>query len=415
MKVLHVNISDKIGGAAIAAYRLNQALRQAGIDSQMLVCDKISTDHSVIDPGAAVDKALIKLAIHLDRLPLRFSHVDDTFRASLSAIASPLFARKINALEPDIVNLHWICDGVLRPEFLPRIKAPIVWTMHDPWPFCGSENYVLKSTRYIEGYRRGNRLHGSSGPDLDRWMYRRKQRAYAKANHITFVSPSRWLAEAAKKSALLRDREVVCIPNGIDPNLFRPLGKRMARQILGLPEDKQILLFGAVGGVADKRKGFHLLTAALQELGQYVPSSQVMLTTYGGGDELEGCPIFESHNYGRLRDDISVVLAYAAADVFVIPSLIDNLPNTVLESLACGTPVVGFDIGGMSDMVLHEQNGYLAAPYDTQDLCNGIHYVLEHAKANTQLAEHARNTVLDTFTLRHQAKAYIELYQSLLA
>ncbi|MBL1431938.1 MAG: glycosyltransferase [Gammaproteobacteria bacterium] len=413
MKVLHVNVSDKKGGAAIAAYRLNDSLRRAGIDSSMLVCNKVTTDSSVMDPGFAFEKALVKIAAYVDRLPMRFSKVDDTFRASLSYISSPFFSRKINLINPDIVNLHWVCDGVLRPEFLPKINAPIVWTMHDAWPFCGTENYVFDSKRYVEGYHQHNRLLCATGFDFDRWLYRRKQRAYAKINNITFVSPSQWLLREAKKSVLLKKKAVICIPNGLDTNVFRPINKQIAKKILGLPPDKNIVLFGADGGASDRRKGFDLLSGALEHLNDSIDSNSLLLTMYGGEAPAARLAGYPCHSYGRLSDDIALVLALSAADVFVIPSLVDNLPNTVLEALACGTAVVGFNIGGMPDMVSHKENGYLASPYDVRDLCEGILYILANTK-NNDFGASARKTVLDSYTLSTQAKVYADLYRELL-
>lgn len=416
MKILHINSGDKNGGAGIAAYRLHRALLDKNQDSMMLVCNKITNDSTVHGPRTGFERYSMRAVNFINRrLTSFFYKPEDTFCASISLFDNPLFVRRINDISPDIVNLHWVCDGVIRPEFIAKINAPVVWTMHDMWPFCGSENYVLKSQRHIQGYSQKNEGVGSKVLDVDRWVFQRKKKVYAKTiKNISFIAPSRWLGEEAKKSALLKDKRVVHIPNGIDTNKFCPVDKKVAREILGLPLGKKILLYGATGGTLDSRKGFSLLSQALTHLCGSMDRESFLVTMFGGNAPAPNTVEYNCLSFGRLTDDVAMVLAYSAADVFVVPSLLDNLPNTILESLSCGTPVVGFNIGGLPDMINHEENGCLADPYNIESLANGIHYVFSNL-TEKRMNDSARNSVVSNFSSESQAEKYIGLYSSLLS
>jgi glycosyltransferase involved in cell wall biosynthesis len=204
------------------------------------------------------------------------------------------------------------------------------------------------------------------------------------------------------------------IPNGLDTIQYRPIQKSVARSILGLPEDKQLILFGAISATSDPRKGFSLLQSALQNLSQSGWGEQVELVVFGASQP-QNLPELglKSHYLGRLNDDISLSLAYAAGDVFLAPSVQDNLPNTVMESLACGTPCVTFDIGGMPDMIDHQQNGYLAKPFDVDDLARGIVWVLGDDERLRNLGINGREKVEQNYTLEIQANSYMSLYREL--
>lgn len=412
--MLHVNVSDRRGGAAIAAYRLNAGLRNIEINSQILAPEKTTSDKFVFSNDTLLEKATSKVVGYLDRLPLSFFETAQAYRTSLSFFSNPFFLKKINELDPDIVNLHWTCDGVLRPEFLKKINASIVWTMHDSWPFCGSENYTTDTARYRDGYYRHNRNNQSTGLDVDRWMYKRKLRAYSKRKDMVFISPSKWLCDEALSSALLSQYDVRHIPNGLNTELFRPIGKSVSRKVLGLPEDKKIILFGAAGGVTDARKGFDLLAQSLNLAARHKQGDNVLLVIYGGEAPANNQLGLPCVSLGRLNDETSLVLAFSAADVFVIPSRMDNLPNTVLESLSCGTPVVGFNVGGMPDMIRHRSNGYIADAFSVEDLSNGILHVLERSYTDDSMSVSARKTIMESFSIERQALAYQDLYQSLM-
>lgn len=379
----------------------------------MLVNKQRQQDPFVETPSGTTDRLLARLAPLLDRLPGRFSRLDID-RVSASWVPDRLLHR-VEALAPDILNLHWVNDGFMRIETLPRFRQPIVWTLHDMWAFSGGEHYAGDSLRYIEGYTASNRPVEETGLDVHRWIWRRKNRAWAGLeNRLVIAAPSHWMAECARRSALFRDFRVEVLPNGIDHNRFHPVDPALARGILGLPQDKKLILFGAGSATSDKRKGFHLLVEALQILEARANPADYELVVFGASSG-DNSSAMKTHYLGRLEDEISMALVYAAADLFVAPSLEDNLPNTVLESLACGTPVVAFGTGGIPDMVSHKVTGYLAACFDVDDLANGLFWVLDDTPRREALGDQARRKIMQDFTAAGSAARYLGLYEELLA
>jgi glycosyltransferase involved in cell wall biosynthesis len=415
MQVLHLSTSDIGGGAAIAAHRLHQGLQDIGITSQMLVDKKLSDDKAVFAPKSNLSKAFGILKPTLDHLPLRFyPHVDHT-RLYLSLEWLPdAIAPKTAQLAPDIINLHWACAGYLKIETLAKFKQPLVWTLHDMWAFTGGCHYSQECDRYTESCGACPQMQRGKSWDLSRWVWQRKAKAWKNIN-LTIVTPSSWLAKCASASSLFKDRRVERIPYGLDSERYKPIERGLARKLLKLPQDKQLILFGAMGSTSDRRKGFHLLQSALQRLSQSGWQAQTELVVFGASKpNLQPDLGLKAHYLGQLSDDISLSLVYAAADVFVAPSVQDNLPNTVMEAIACGTPCVAFNIGGLPDMIEHQQNGYLARPYEKDDLANGIAWVLQDEQRWQSLSSRAREKVEQEFTLEIQARRYLKLYQEVL-
>ena len=371
MKVFHLNHSDINGGAARAAYRIHHALRAAGIDSRMCVNVAAAGDWTVQGPTSKWNKLSVRLRPQLVR-PVRA-----TFRTSNPIIHSPAllpshWVKQLNASDADLIHLHWVAGEMLSIADIGRINKPIVWTLHDMWAFCGAEHYT-EEFRWREGYRRDNRPAYESGFDLNRWTWERKRKHWQRPMQI--VTPSRWLADCVRESALMRDWPVSVIPNCLDTDLWKPMEQALARELLGLPADVPLLLFGAMDGGRDPRKGFDLLTAAVGHLRGEIPGLE--LVVFGqlaprNPPDL-GFPI---HYTGYLHDDLSLRALYSAADALVVPSRQDNLPNTAVEAQACGTPVVAFNIGGLPDIVEHQRTGYLAKAFETEDLAAGIRWVL---------------------------------------
>jgi glycosyltransferase involved in cell wall biosynthesis len=231
--------------------------------------------------------------------------------------------------------------------------------------------------------------------------------------NLVIASPSRWLAKCASESVLFRDFRIEVLPNGVDDDRFHPIDHAVVRRILGLPEDRKLILFGAGSATSDKRKGYHLLVEALKKLETQVSSEEYALLVVGASS---GASPFstQTHFLGTLQDEISMALVYAAADVFVAPSTEENLSNAVLESMSCGTPVVAFSIGGMPDMIVHRKNGYLASAFDTSDLAGALLWVLNDQHRWKSLSAEARNTVVRSFSLYESAKRYLGLYGELL-
>ncbi|MBU1397594.1 MAG: glycosyltransferase, partial [Proteobacteria bacterium] len=298
-----------------------------------------------------------------------------------------------------------------------RLRKPIVWTLHDMWAFCGGEHYASDNTtaRFRNGYHIGNRPPGERGSDLNRHTWEAKRRAWAR-QHFTIVSPSRWLAACAQQSVLFSEAAVHVIPNPLDTGkTWRTIPRKVARVALCLPPDKKLILMGAYGGVDDSRKGGDLLRytvarVAAQQFGD------VELIIYGQGkpthDETWPCPV---HWLGVVRDDRVLALAYSAADVMVVPSRQDNLPNTAVEAQACGTPVVSFNIGGLPDIVAHRETGWLAKAFDTEDLAEGILWVLSDKNRWDKLSRLAREKAVERFSPDVVAKQYGRVYEEVLS
>lgn len=222
---------------------------------------------------------------------------------------------------------------------------------------------------------------------------------------MTIVCPSNWLADCARDSHVLRDKDITVIPNGIDTTQFKPIDKLVARDVFNLPADKKLVLFGAFGGTDDPRKGFSYLRDALRLLPD---ESDIELVVFGADQPQHLDVALAVHQIGRLQDTVSLALLYPACDVFVLPSMQDNLPNTLLESLACGTPCVAFETGGISDLIQHQRNGYLAKLRDTNDLVHGIQWTLRQSFAPAVI----HHNVVNSYGLAQIAEQYSQLYQS---
>lgn len=408
MKIVHLAYADGGGGACKAAHRIHRGLRDLGVDSTMLVARRVTGDADVVDSGSPAGRLWSNLATYLDLLPWRALGVARGDISSLACVGSGV-SRKVRALSPDLVQLHWICAGFMRIEALATLRRPLVWRLADMWPLAGAEHYVGSDERYLHGYTAQRRPAGESGPDLNRWVWNRKRRTFAQIGDLTIVTPSRWLARCAAQSVLLRDRRIEVIPTGQDTTRYRPLPRHVARELLGLPQDARFVMTASMA-LDDRRKGVHLLLQALESL----RGRDYRLLLLGDPPKtLPQLPI-EAHWIGRLHDDVSLALAYSAANVFVAPSMEENLANTVIEAMACGIPCVAFDVGGMPDIIRPERNGYLARPFETEDLARGILALLESGEAWERFSQEARQTVAAEFSTGLQAQRYASLYEDVL-
>ncbi len=416
MNVLHISYSDLSGGAARATYRLHTGLRTRGVVSKMLVLDKVSDDPDVIAPTSKLGKGWSKISRYVEALPVKLLKTENHSLISPAWIGSNILKRP-TAFEPDIIQLHWIGHELLRVEDISKFRPPIVWRLPDMWAFTGGEHYVQECTRYQVGYLKNNRPKGEGGFDLNRWVWNRKLRAWKDISSLTIVTPSSWLAKCASSSYLFKDRRVEVIHNGLDPEQYKPIDKPLARELMKLPQDKQLILFGALGATSDRRKGFHLLQPALQRLSQSAGrgNENIEIVVFGASQPENAIDLgFKSHYLGSLHDDIALALVYSAADVMIVPSIQEGFGQTASESLACGTPVVCFNSTGLKDIVEHQQNGYLARPYEKNDLANGIAWVLQDEQRWQSLSRRAREKVEQEFTLEIQARRYLKLYQEVL-
>ena len=410
MNIIHLNNSDIIGGAARAAYRLHKSLLSVGLDSQMWVNKSISGDWTVRGPDGRLAQLLSLLAPHAVKPLVKLLKTDDKVIHSPSLIPSR-WIDLVNSSDADIVHLHWVQGEMLSISEIGRIRKPVVWTLHDMWAFCGAEHYT-EDCRWTEGYNNLNRPANESGFDLNKWTWLRKQKYWNRPLQI--VTPSKWLGNCIGRSRLMRDWPVSVIPNPVDVDRWMPIDRSLARQLLGLPPDVPFLLFGALGGCYDSRKGFDFILDALNYLKLDSKAKEIQLVVFGQNEPKFPLELgFPVHYTGHLNDDLSLRTLYSAADVIVIPSRLDNLPNIGLEAQACGTPVVAFDIGGFADIVSHKKTGYLAKAFDTEDLAKGVMWVLENS-VELALRHNSRIHAEELFSYSGVAEQYKIVYQHVL-
>ena len=411
MKILHVNTSDNNGGAARAAYRLHRALLAENIDSKMLVQKKTSDDDTVIAPTSKLEKGINLLRPTLDSLPVkRYKNRTQTL-FSLAWLPFSQIPKKIAQINPDIVHLHWIAGAMMSVQDIAKIDKPIIWSLHDMWAFTGGEHYDEDQQHYLEKCGDSKVLNSNKDKDLSRKGWERKRKVYAQIEDMTIVGLSDWIHQAAKSSSLLEDKNHIQLANPINTNTFAPFDKVEARRLLNLPLDKKLILFGAMNATSDPRKGFNYLFEALKN--PMLESTELVIF----GSSQSATPLgFKQpvHYLGQLHDDVSLRVLYSAADVMVVPSLQESFGQTATESMACGTPVVSFNTTGLKNIINNKINGYLAQPFDTEDLAYGIEWVLKAANYQ-QLCDNARDKVLTHFDSQIVAKRYIALYKEILA
>ena len=408
-RVVHLSHTDVSGGAARAAYRIHHALRAAGVETEMQVNAATAGDSTVMGPSASSARVVNQFRDRVGRAISRTMRTTNPVRHS-PAVLSSSWPRRLNASDADIIHLHWINAEMLSIRDIGRIQKPMVWTLHDMWAFCGAEHYT-EDSRWREGYRRKNRPAHESGFDLNRWTWQRKRRHWQRPGHI--ITPSRWLADCVRNSALMHDWPVSVIPNAIDTDRWRPVDQSLARDLLGLPRDVPLLLFGAMDGAKDPRKGFDLLVEALGHLRSHIDTAELII--FGQLPPRDPPDLgFPIHYMGHLHDDVSLQLLYSAADVLAIPSRQDNLPNTGVEASACGTPVVAFETGGLPDIVCHRQTGFLAAAFNSEDFARGLSWVLDR-RQTAKLAEAARHQAVQCFSSKVVASVYLEIYDQLIS
>jgi glycosyltransferase involved in cell wall biosynthesis len=313
---------------------------------------------------------------------------------------------------PDIVHLHWVAR-MMRLESLRRLTMPIVWTMHDSWAFTGGCYLPGDCTRYRESCGKCPILGSVQENDLSRRIWMRKQEAWHDLD-LTIIAPSRWMATCAQASSLFRNTRVEVIPNAIDVERFKPVDKRTARNLLSLPQDKKLVLFGAKNFTKDRNKGFHLLVQALKDVAGSNWRDTIELIAFGSSESKPAPELDINTRYlGWFSDDISLARLYSAADLFVLPSIQESLGYTVMEAMACGTPCVAFNQGGVPDLIDHQLNGYLAQPFDPSDLAEGIIWVLENENRQKGLSLQARQKVEQEFTLGKIAQRHQALYRKI--
>ena len=409
MRVLIVNTSERTGGAAVAANRLMKALINHGVKAKMLVRDKETDSLTVI---GLPKSPMLHWHFLWERLVVfirsRFSR-KHLFEIDLANTGSDI-TRLPEFQEADVIHLHWINQGMLSLGGIQKILRsgkPVVWTMHDIWPAtaichltlgCRSFTSACKSCRLLPG---GSRLAQS--------VWHKKQRLMEDEN-IYFVACSHWLEQEAKSSALLKGHKITSIPNPIDTHIYNNrCNKQEARQRLGLPADKKLILFVSQR-VTNRNKGMDYLMEACDMLKDLPQLGVVIL----GGHAEEVTTQLPTFPLGYVNDEHRIVDVYNAVDVFVLPSLSENLPNTIMEAMACGVPCVGFRVGGIPEEIDHKQNGYVADYRSAEDLARGIRWILTEADYES-LSQHAVQKVAQTYSQQSVALKYLDIYQQAMA
>lgn len=417
MKVLSVCTSDVSGGAARAAYRVHQGVRSLGVDSRMFVKYKGSNDDSVRSLSEytpqnpfyrGYDWCRTKILNKIQHAQWR-PYQDTRQRYFLSDLRGVDTNGALKKIDYDILHLHWINNRFIDIHDLKDVHKPIIWTLHDSWAFCGVCHLPLEC-RYYESYCGScPMLCSNEERDLAYDVFAQKASVYSNLD-LHIVTPSKWLAECAKRSTLLGRFPISVIPNCIDTEVYMPMNKQEISALFGLNPNMKYILFGAMQATRDPNKGFDLLIKALRQL----KDIDAELIVYGTDENLSKYDIpMPVHSLGYIRGDKQMAMLYNIADVMIVPSRSENLSNTIMESLSCGTQVVAFNIGGNSDMIEHQKNGYLAKEQDSADLTQGIQWCLNHNKDRI-FGKNAREKVQRNYSINNISEQYKSLYESIL-
>lgn len=408
MNVLLISTYEQKGGAAIAAYRLMEALnKKSGVSAKMLTINKQSDNPNVIEVGnRLINKSRFVAERGVIYIQNGFSkkNIFDISIANTGVSITQHTAFK----KADVIHLHWVNQGMLSLREIGKIVASgkkIVWTMHDMWPFTGICHHAGNCNHFEQACGACPYLNNPTKNDLSHSVFLLKQAAYSQGK-IHFVACSNWLKNLAIKSPLTRNHKVSAISNPINTTIYAPKNKVDGRKRLNLPTDKNIILFAAAK-VSDKRKGIDYLLEAANIIAQEERSLLFIIAGENSDEVIAKLPL-PAINLGYVHSN-DMPAIYNAADLFVTPSLQENLPNTIMESMACGTPCVGFDIGGIPEMIDHKQNGYVANYKDATDLARGLQWVLKQSSTK-HLLEEARNKVLTNYSETTIAKEYIAIY-----
>ena len=416
MRVLIVNTSERIGGAAIAAGRLVEALKNNGIKAKMLVREKQTDRLSVI----GLNKNWWKVWQFIWERILIWK--ENRFKKhNLFAVDIANTGTDITVLPEfqaaDIIHLHWINQGMLSLNDIRKILLsgkPVVWTMHDMWPCTGICHHARECDKYHQECHHCPYIYkGGRKKDLSNQVFKKKKEIYQLAP-VTFVTCSRWLKERASQSALLEGHTIVDIPNPISTGLFKPQNALVARNKMGLPTDKKLILFGSVK-VTDKRKGIDYFIESCKLLAEKYPEmkEELGVVVYGKNSEyLKPLIPLQVYALDYISNEKDLVNIYNAVDLYVTPSLEENLPTTIMEAMACGVPCVGFNVGGIPEMIDHLHNGYVAEYKSAEDLANGIFWTLSESEYQS-LSEEACRKAVSNYSESIVAKKYIDIYNKI--
>lgn len=413
MKILHLSYSDYKGGAARAVKRIHNSLLRSNVNSYLKVnlSSESASIKNIIGPKNIFEryKNLLKAAIG-SRLGL-FLRNNDFVIHSLSILPS-YYHKFINSSDYDLVNLHWVCGEMMSIEDISRIKKPIVWTLHDMWPFCGAEHFTFDET-WKSGYNSNIRNSDKNFFfNLNKYIWKKKKKLWRKPMHI--VGVSQWISQCAKDSILMKNFPIITINNTLDTNFWKPGSQSAAREYFNLPMEIKIFGYGSLGYKNSSLKGKDLFLSSLKYL--KFKKNKFAIFAIGDGneflEEIEGIKIFRTK---RIDNDSDMIKFYNALDFVVVPSRLESFGQTASEAISCGKPVVCFNSTGLKDIILHGKNGWLADSYNIQRLAEGIDFFLELSDANyKKFSKNSRQIALKKFSYEIISKKYIKLYSEII-
>ena len=427
LSIVHLSNNDINGGAARAAYRIHRCIKDNEndylVNSSMKVVKKYSSDPTVT--------CLQNNSYFWKRLQPRISRfLKSNFKTtnqSAHNIAYPStgLLKQINNDKSlkKIIHLHWLGDNTISIEEVGKLKDPVFWTLHDQWPFCGAEHYThppinkngvqINDLRYRQSYSSKSRILNEKGFDINKWTWERKKKSWKRP--INIVATSSWLFECVKKSSLMNNWPIHLIPYPINTKKWKPINKFQAKNILNIDTNKKVILFGAIGGTKDPRKGSHILEEALKifrdSFFEHI-EDKIQILIFGEESNKQYMNNLPVDFLGSFSDDLSLRIIYSAADVMVVPSIQEAFGQTASEAHACGTPVAAFKIGGLIDIVSHQETGFLADPYDPKSLAYGINWILEDEERIKKLSLQSRLKAEKYWDSEIIAKKYIDAYRS---
>lgn len=414
---MHLNTYDGNGGAGRACIRLNRALNDQGIESKVIVHYKFGKNAGIGEFNTnLLQKGWTAATIILERI---------WAKRYLKALKTPFsfawFGRSVikhpDVKAADIIHLHWVNHGFLDPKHIAEIaklNKPVVWTFHDSNAFTGGCHVRYTCDHFKNECGNCPLLKNASANDYSHKIWLQKKQAYDKLN-FSVIAPSTWMRRSIGESSLMKGKPVEQIANTLETSIFKPMDKREAKEKAGFASDKFIFLSGFMPSRKDLHKGTSYLLESLELLKTRLAgkAKDVELVVFGNRntEDIPEFP-FKTSFLGTINDDERLALCYAAADAFLIPSLEDNLPYTVMESLSCGTPVITFKTGGIPDMVKHQQNGYLAEYRSSESFVDGMEWVIDHPD-RTRLNDEARQTIMESFSEEVIGKKHIDLYNKI--
>ena len=373
MKILNINFSDNGGGAAIAVKRFHEILLNHKINSKLLVSEKKFDENNTFNIPKNSEKIKNLVKDSVNRNLIKFLKKKNFRSSSLNIIPSKL-VKKINEIKPDIVHLHWIGNDTISIKDISKIKCKIVWTMHDMWPFCGTEHYS-SNDKFINGYKNKDAGNNFFLFDIDKYIWNLKKKKYSNIDKI--ICTSEWMYNKVKQSKLFCDKKIKIISLPIDQLFWKPVERNWAKNFFNIKKNEKLIIFGADNFIKNKRKGFNLFLEAIKILKKQKKIKYKILT-FGETKNLKEFSNLNIKNLGYIYDDYSKKLLFSAADVTVVPSTLEAFGLVAQEATHCGSPCVVFKNTGLTSIIENGKNGYLADYESSKSLALGIKWCLDN-------------------------------------